>query len=294
MDWKKHLNPESWHPAAKLFPVMGERELIELADDIRRNGLLYPITMLGNQALDGRNRLLACAKAGVEPWFVQWAEKKMSPTEWVLSQNLRRRHLSESQAAMVATGAIALLEKEAKERQRLHGGTAPGGPKTLRQTFDGVSDDPHGNLGKATERAAILFNTNRQYVYDAKLIREKDPGLAEAVKRGEITIPEAKKKLGLAPKRWTITLHPELDRDIIDYYPKETRSETVREALRFYARYQQENRAQQPPISLADRPPMTEGPAVKGNGFQVEQTPKTTTPEDAEAEMDKAIEELFK
>jgi hypothetical protein len=41
-----------------------------------------------------------------------------SPVEWVISTNLRR-HLTASQRAVVALDILPLLEREAKERQRL-------------------------------------------------------------------------------------------------------------------------------------------------------------------------------
>jgi len=234
MDWQKYLKPEVWHPAAKLFPLMGEKELTELAEDIRRNKLLHPITMLGDLVLDGRNRLLACARADVEPWFVQWTEKKMGPVEWVVSQNLRRRHLTSKQAAVIALEAMPLIQAEAKERQRLHGGTAPGRPKSLPQTIGEVISDKHS--GEAIERTAILFNTNRQYIQDLKAIRQKDPRLYEAVKKGEMTIPQARRELGLERNRITLLFNPEVsaDKKILDFLlrlPRKTRSDTIKEIL---------------------------------------------------------------
>jgi hypothetical protein len=43
------------HPASNLFPMMSEKELKELADDIRKNGLLEPIVRYNRMILDGRN-----------------------------------------------------------------------------------------------------------------------------------------------------------------------------------------------------------------------------------------------
>src|SRR5512132_1709751 len=57
------------HPAADLFPMMSPDELIELGEDIRKNGLQFPIVILpvmngdkiDHLLLDGRNRLDAMA-----------------------------------------------------------------------------------------------------------------------------------------------------------------------------------------------------------------------------------------
>src|SRR5438045_1950803 len=59
------MNPISWrdqikvHPAADLFPMMSDAELDELAADIAKNGVQQPIVWLGDQLLDGRNRVAA-------------------------------------------------------------------------------------------------------------------------------------------------------------------------------------------------------------------------------------------
>ena len=61
------------HPAAALFPMLPDDELLELAKDIRVHGLYSAIVVLGEQILDGRNRLRACEMAEVEPRFLEWS-----------------------------------------------------------------------------------------------------------------------------------------------------------------------------------------------------------------------------
>jgi len=51
------------------------------------------------------------------------------------------------------------------------------------------------NDGKATQKAAKDFNTNRQYITDAEKIKDADPELAEDVKSDKTTIAQAKKKI---------------------------------------------------------------------------------------------------
>jgi ParB-like chromosome segregation protein Spo0J len=59
------------HPAADLFPMMSDEELTKLAEDIKANGLQSPITFTMNDVLlDGRNRLEAMERAGVD--FKSW------------------------------------------------------------------------------------------------------------------------------------------------------------------------------------------------------------------------------
>jgi hypothetical protein len=94
------------HPAAELFPMLGDQELAELAEDIRTRGLIEPLVTVevdGEKVLlDGRNRLRACLMAGVEPSSVPWDGSGGSALGFVLARNLRRRHLTPSQRAAVA------------------------------------------------------------------------------------------------------------------------------------------------------------------------------------------------
>src|SRR5258706_7186431 len=95
------------HPAAEAFPRMSASELQELAGDIKANGLAHPIVRDGaGTILDGRNRLAACEIAGVAPRFDVY--KGDNPVGFIISANLRRRHLNESQRALVASKLATL------------------------------------------------------------------------------------------------------------------------------------------------------------------------------------------
>ena len=109
-----------FHPACTIFPQLPDDELRELADDIAANGLRNPVVLFQGKILDGRNRYLACELAGVKPRFSEFQGD--DPIGWVVSQNLHRRHLTASQRAVVAFDLLPLLEKEAKQRQRLSRG----------------------------------------------------------------------------------------------------------------------------------------------------------------------------
>jgi hypothetical protein len=172
-----------FHPACLLFPPLPDEELRGLADDIQANGQRDPVVRLQGIILDGRNRLMACEMADVEPTFVEW-NGKGSPIEFIISANLPRRHLTSSQRAVIALGLLPLLEKEAKERQRLSPGRGKKVAKKLA-TFSG-----NGN-GKASQLAARLLKTNAAYIEKAKVVKKQAPELLEGIRCGCLNVPDA-------------------------------------------------------------------------------------------------------
>lgn len=173
------------HPAAEVFPLMGESDLKELTEDIRQNGLREPIITFNGKVLDGRNRLLACERAGVEPRFREFPVGE-SVAKYVWSANYVRRHLTTSQRAMAITAISGILSAEAKIRM------SRGGTLAVRQ---GVEIIPPAEKGRTRDALAMLANVSNHYISDAKLIDRESPDLAKEVLRGNITIPEAKRRI---------------------------------------------------------------------------------------------------
>ena len=94
------------HPAANLIPPLSSEEFKDLADDIKKNGLRVPVTLLiddnSNRALlDGRHRLDALELAGrdnlpddLKVSEFTYLEKGIDPYAYVISTNIYRRHLT--------------------------------------------------------------------------------------------------------------------------------------------------------------------------------------------------------
>ena len=164
----------SYHPACLAFPMMGETELRELAEDIKENGQDQPVVLHGKVVLDGKNILAACKLAGVQPRFAQW-EGTGSPTVWIVSQNLVRRHLTSSQRAVIALDLMPIFKREARDRQ--HHSANDFAEPTAK--------------GKASEVAARLVKSNSRYVEAAKAIMRDAPELIEPLRNGTLNIPEA-------------------------------------------------------------------------------------------------------
>ena len=114
IDWRKHL---AVHPAAEAFPLLSEKELRELASDIKRNGLRSDFVLWRPDdktrpvLLDGRNRLDALAILGKlalngPELCVKRADGSLrqvksfktitggDPEKLAYSLNLHRRHLT--------------------------------------------------------------------------------------------------------------------------------------------------------------------------------------------------------
>jgi ParB-like chromosome segregation protein Spo0J len=88
-----------FHPLAEMFPLIGDDELRELGEDIRKNGLCEPITLYEGKILDGRNRYLAAKLIGqtlADKAFRQ-LPADMDPRAFVISENIQRRHLTAEQ-----------------------------------------------------------------------------------------------------------------------------------------------------------------------------------------------------
>jgi hypothetical protein len=143
--WRDMYPP---HPCAEVFPMLGERAMEALVEDIKRNGQRLPIVLwcenLGSKTweeverlpvdreryvlrgpneeairffvLDGRHRLQARAVAGLPIPFPPSKESRAKgifiiktdrdPARYVISANIRRRHLSKEQQATLIVKAI--------------------------------------------------------------------------------------------------------------------------------------------------------------------------------------------
>lgn len=149
------------HPYAEVFPFLDGAALDELAADIKANGLREPIWLYEGKILDGRNRYIACERAGIDPEYRPYEGD--DPLAFVVSVNIHRRHLSESQRAMAAAEIATLY-------------------KGSNQHSEGV---PAGTSAKA------LHVSVRSVRRAKKVIDQGSRALTQAVKRGDVAVSRA-------------------------------------------------------------------------------------------------------
>jgi ParB-like chromosome segregation protein Spo0J len=132
--------------------------------DIRANGLLEPVIFHDGRILDGRNRYRACQQLGIEPASQEF--RGPDPLAFVISKNLQRRHLDESQRAMVAARLATLKQ----------------GARTDLAEISAMSQP----------QAAAALNVSRGSVQHAtKVIDRGAVELVTAVERGEVSVSAA-------------------------------------------------------------------------------------------------------
>lgn len=96
------------HELANMFPMIEGKEYELLKEDILKNGLLQTIITYEGKILDGRNRFKVCKELGIKPHFEEYKGNK--PLEFVISLNLKRRHLNESQRGVIASKLATLIQ----------------------------------------------------------------------------------------------------------------------------------------------------------------------------------------
>jgi len=183
------------HPAADLFPMMSDNELSELAKDIQANGQREACLLYQGQLLDGRNRWRACELSGLEPKVRNIDGSCMvDPLQFVLSKNLHRRHLSESQRSMVAARARTIYQKRAKRRQSESG--TLGGKLAGRGRSKAIADRVPENLPEdrcdSRDQAGAALNVSGKSVDHATAVLTKGSReLQQAVDSGQVAVSRA-------------------------------------------------------------------------------------------------------
>jgi hypothetical protein len=156
------------HSLAEIFPLMEGDEFDALVEDIKANGLREPIWLYEDKILDGRNRYRALVKA--KSYYGLKEENFRTytgsdPLGLVVSANLHRRHLNESQRALVAARIVTTK----------------------------LGDNQHKNGSISIDNAAKMLSVSEATVKTAKKVAESAaPEIKEKVLKGELRLGMAK------------------------------------------------------------------------------------------------------
>ncbi len=167
-----------FHPFANIFPLIEGEAFDRFVADIKQNGLIENIvTTPDGLILEGRNRYLACLKAGVEPRFETIRELPDKWLDFVISKNVHRRQLTRSQCALAAAKLVTTTHGDNRH--------------TLRLEAVPVITQP---------KAAALFGITDRLVRDALTVMEESDELHQLVKDGEASVGIAADVVRNSPK----------------------------------------------------------------------------------------------
>jgi hypothetical protein len=204
-----------FHPLASRYPVMRKWSKVfkALVKDIGRHGLHEAIVLYEDKVLDGRNRMLACQVAGVEPHYRQFdPATEGDPAAFVESANSHRRHLSPIQRAQLAdkdatgtsggdrrsedfkTANLQLRTAPTVEEAAATHGVSPRSVYSFREAcktaraevVQAVFEGRVGSIRRLTKIAKLSEDEQIEAVKDWEKIRDEHPGAFEH-KRGSKT-----------------------------------------------------------------------------------------------------------
>ena len=103
------------HPYAAKFPMLSAEDFDSLCESIARGGMRQPILIDQNgQLLDGRNRLAACERLGLDPHFR--VVETDDPWDEINAANVETKPLSSGQRAMARAMALVAQGKRRNGR----------------------------------------------------------------------------------------------------------------------------------------------------------------------------------
>lgn len=155
----------NFHPLANLFPLLDGQPYAELMADVLKHGVREPVWTYEGQILDGRNRWRASQAVGVDCPMREYTGSE--PAAFVVSLNLHRRHLSESQRAMVAARLATLQDGQRK------------------------SASPIGEAVSQSEAASMLNVGKRSVERAREVLEDGAPELVATVEQGRVSVSAA-------------------------------------------------------------------------------------------------------
>jgi hypothetical protein len=209
-----------FHEVANAFPLMEGADFDNLVQSIQETNLKHPIVLYEEKILDGRNRYLACKKAGrAVTWADTYEYQGEDPIGEVMALNVERRHLTVSQRAMIAEVLANLKHGRPEKKIKVSSG------------------DLFLPLITREEAAAKLQVSKGSFNRARTVKKHGTPELAQAVKDGSVSLRAAADIVSLP--------HPE-QAEIVKQGP-----EAVKEKAREMRQTREEKKPPLPPLQEA-------------------------------------------
>lgn len=177
-----------FHELSSYLPLLEGEEFDDLVEDIRQHGQIEPATLFEGKILDGRNRYRACKILKRDLITREWKPSKATgstPLQYVISENIMRRHLSMAQKGEIGMLLYDEIEKQVKEEK------AKKISETMKEKFR------KGELeGKKGEGKGGIVSLSANEIKDSKKYKKEDTTaykVAKKVRVKPMTIKKVKK-----------------------------------------------------------------------------------------------------
>ena len=107
-----------FHEISSYLPLLEGEEFDALVEDIKQFGQIEPAVLYEGKILDGRNRYRACQILKIELKVREWTPSEltgMTPLQFVISENIMRRHLTPAQKGEIGMLLYDEIEKQVQK-----------------------------------------------------------------------------------------------------------------------------------------------------------------------------------
>lgn len=159
---------KKFHPLTYLIPMRADRDALAM-DIAQSGGLKKPVLLYEGMILEGRVRCMAAGDVGVEPQYKDWVlwtkGDKVDPLDWIVRKHVETHDLNELELIQLVCAVLPLYRDMTGQTDRM--------------------------LYEAVDKQ-LAWNKIRQLNW------LEQAGALEPVLKGEQTIAEAARKIGLA------------------------------------------------------------------------------------------------
>jgi hypothetical protein len=193
------------HPIAEVFPMLDDASFEQLCADIAAVGLQRQLVVWRGELIDGRNRMRALIQLGRDPGeYCRALADDADPVAFALSANLHRRHLTESQRAMIGQRVKELRSGDASARMVAG--------KALSDPCADLRKGESNSTTSSSCEAAKAVNVSPRLIDNAqRVVTHGVPELSAAVIGGSVSLDAAAEiaKLPLDEQSEVISEGPE-------------------------------------------------------------------------------------